>query len=213
MESKIEYYENQSYKFDPLEHFTIRIEEMKKQSSYGKMVASKWMDIYEQILTNEGYPVVHPIGQETFSLYAEFPTGVFEYALDIDGATEFIKENNIEPLKISPKEIIQAVDTGNINRDPNLIKPNHKNPIMILQSKYLTDNHPYCINGNHRIFEAERNNDKEIEVYLFSELKFDPFFYDTFSKAIYFFEIDYWNVILDKRYLLNNENEAFAYRL
>ncbi|MGE7935089.1 hypothetical protein [Viridibacillus arvi] len=183
---------------------------MRKESSYGAEVASKWADILNQNLGDETYPVIHPIGQETFSLYAEFTTGVFEYALDIDGATTFIKEKKIKPIKTSPSNIIEAVDQGNINKDPNRIKPNHKNPVMVLQSRYLTNNKPYCINGNHRIFEAYRNNDEQIEVYVFKDLEFVPFFYDVLSKVTYFLEIDYHNVVNDKRYLLHNDNGAFA---
>lgn len=59
---------------------------MKEKGSHGADVALKWTEIFNQFLVNATYPVIHPIGQETFSLYAEFPTGIFEYALDIDGA-------------------------------------------------------------------------------------------------------------------------------
>ncbi|WP_195576548.1 hypothetical protein [Paenibacillus sp. 1001270B_150601_E10] len=210
MVSKIELYEKESQEFQPFKHFFSRIQVMRKESSYGAEVASKWTNILNQTLVDETYPVIHPFGQETFSLYAEFTTGVFEYTLDIDGATTFIKEKNIKPIKTSPSNIIEAVDQGNINKDPNRIKPNHKNPIMVLQSRYLTNNKPYCINGNHRIFEAYRNNDEQIEIYVFKDLEFVPFFYDILSKATYFLEIDYHNVVNDKRYLLHNENGAFA---
>ncbi|MGE7925941.1 hypothetical protein ACQKND_22540 [Viridibacillus arvi] len=210
MVSKIELYEKESQELNPFKHFISRIQVMRKESSYGAEVASKWADILNQNLGDETYPVIHPIGQETFSLYAEFTTGVFEYALDIDGATTFIKEKKIKPIKTSPSNIIEAVDQGNINKDPNRIKPNHKNPVMVLQSRYLTNNKPYCINGNHRIFEAYRNNDEQIEVYVFKDLEFVPFFYDVLSKVTYFLEIDYHNVVNDKRYLLHNDNGAFA---
>ena len=212
MESKIELFEKESQEFNPFKHFISRIQVMEKASSYGAEVASKWTNILDKTL-NENYPVVHPIGQETFSLYAEFPTGVFEYALDIDGATTFIKEKNIKLIKFSPSKIIEAVDQGNINKDPSRIKPNHKNPVMVVQSRYLTNNKPYCINGNHRIFEAYRNNDEKIDVYVFKDLEFVSFFYDVLSKATYLLEIDYHNVVNDKRYLLHNENGAFAEEL
>lgn len=185
---------------------------MKKKSSYGAELASKWTEILNQFLIDKTYPVIHPIGQETFSLYAEFPTGVFEYALDIDGATLLIKEKSIKPVKFSPSNIIDSVDQGNINKDPTRKKTNHKNPVMVLQSQYLTDNKPYCINGNHRIFEAYRNNDEYIEVFVFKDLEFVPFFYDVLSKATYFLEIDYNNVVSDKRNLIQNDKGAFAYK-
>lgn len=210
MVSKIELYEKESQEFKPFKHFISRIQVMRKESTYGAEVASKWTNILNHTLVDETYPVIHPIGQETFSLYTEFTTGVFEYTLDIDGATTFIKEKNINPIKTSPSNIIEAVDQGNINKDPNRIKPNHKNPVMVLQSRYLTNNKPYCINGNHRIFEAYRNNDEQIEVYVFKDLEFVPFFYDVLSKATYFLEIDYHNIVNDKRYLLHNKNGAFA---
>ncbi|MEZ2457483.1 hypothetical protein ACBR55_02680 [Salinicoccus roseus] len=210
MASKIELYEKSSQEFKPFKHFTSRIQVMKKESNYGGEVASKWTDILNQFLANKTYPVVHPIGKETFSLYAVFPTGIFEYALDIDKATTLIKEKNIKPIKVSPSNIIEAVDQGNINKDLNRIKPNHKNPVMVLQSCYLTNNKPYCINGNHRIFEAYQNKDKQIEIYVFKDLDFVPFFYDVLSKATYFLEIDYYNVVKDKRYLLHGENSMFA---
>ncbi|MBN6886019.1 hypothetical protein ACUXCC_000674 [Cytobacillus horneckiae] len=213
MESKIKFYESESQKFQPSKHFISRIQEMENKSSYGAKLSLKWTEILNQTLINETYPVIHPIGQETFSLYAEFPTGVFEYALDIDGAISFIKENNFKPVKVSPSSIINSVDQGNINKDPNKIKPNHKNPVMVLQSHYLTDNKPYCINGNHRIFEAYRNNDKQIEIFVFKDLEFVPFFYDILSKAAYFFEIDYTNVVSNKRDFIKNEQGAFAYDL
>lgn len=60
---------------------------------------------------------------------------------------------------------------------------------MVLQSQYLTDSNPYCINGNHRIFEAYQNNEELIEVYLFKDLEFVPLFYDALSKAIYFLKL------------------------
>src|SRR5690625_2988707 len=183
---------------------------MEKKSSYGAEVASKWADILNQALVHKTYPVVHPIGQETFSLYAKFPTGVFEYALDIDDATSLIKEKSIKPEKFSPSSIIDSVEPGNINTDLTGIKPNHKNPVMLLQSHYLTGNRPYCINGNHRIFEAYQNNNEQIEVYVFKDLEFVPFFYDDLSKATYYLEIDYFNVVNDKRYLLHREKGTFA---
>lgn len=212
MESKIEIYEKESLKFNPAEHFITRIQEMKGKSDYGAEVATKWTTILNQSLINETYPVVHPIGQETFSLYTEFPTGVFEYALDIDGATSLIEEKGIKPVKFSPSSIIEAVDEGNINKDPSKIRPNHKNPVMVLQSQFLTDNRPYCINGNHRIFEAYRNNNEYIDVFVFKDLEFIPFFYDTLSKATYFFEIDYNHVIFGKKDFVSSEKGAFVYK-
>lgn len=203
--NKIELYEKESRDFNPFTHFHSRIKEMKNKSNYGMEVAKKWTDIVNETLNSETYPVIHPIGQETFSLYAEFPTGVFEYALDIDGATALIKDKGIKPVKFSPMNIIDSVDPGNINKDPNRIKPNHKNPVMILQSRYLADNRAYCINGNHRIFEAFRNSDPLIEVFVFKELEFVPFFYDVLSKATYFLEIDYVNVMTEQ-----SEKGAFA---
>ncbi|GAE33298.1 hypothetical protein [Halalkalibacter akibai] len=210
MESKIEVYEKKSQYFSPNKHFISRIQEMEKKSVYGAKVAQKWTEILNKSLNSETYPVNHPIGQETFSLYAEYPTGVFEYALDIDGATSLIKERCIKPVQFTPSNIIDAVDQGNINKDPNRIKPNHKNPVIVLQSRYLTDNKPYCINGNHRIFEAYRNNDTQIDVFLFKDLEFVPFFYDILSKATYFFEIDYKYVVSDERYIQSKKG-AFVY--
>lgn len=210
MESKIEVYEKKSQYFSPNKHFISCIQEMEKKSAYGAKVAKKWTGILNQSLISETYPVIHPIGQETFSLYAEYPTGVFEYALDIDGATSLIKERSIKPVQFTPSNIIDAVDQSNINKDPNRIKPNHKNPVMVLQSRYLTANKPYCINGNHRIFEAYRNNDTQIDVFLFKDLEFVPFFYDILSKATYFFEIDYKNVVSDERYI-QSQKGAFVY--
>lgn len=209
-QSEIEYYERKSVLFNPLNHFSIRIQEMENKSEYGAMVASKWSEIVNRSLKDELYPVIHPIEQETFSLYAEFPTGVFEYALDIDGATTMIKRDCIAPVIFEPSQIIASVDEGNINKDTSNIKTNHKNPVMVLQSRYLAGGKPHCINGNHRIFEAHGNNDEQIEVYLFKDLEFVPFIYDTWSKAMYYFEMDYRNVINHKRDFLKEGNDAFA---
>ncbi len=198
MKSKIHIYETESQYFSPRKHFISRIEEMEKKSDRGAKLAKKWTEFLNQSLNSETYPVIHPIGQETFSLYAEYPIGVFEYALDIDGASSRIKEKEIKPVQFNSSDIIVAVDQGNLNKDPNRIKPNHKNPVMVLQSRYLTQNKPYCINGNHRIFEAYRNNDKQIEVYVFKDLEFVPFFYDALSKATYYLEIDYYHVVNEK---------------
>ncbi|MFC5735575.1 hypothetical protein [Cytobacillus gottheilii] len=198
MKSKVQIYEIESQYFSPKDHFISRINEMEKKSVRGAKLAKKWTEILNQTLNSEIYPVIHPIGQETFSLYAEYPTGVFEYALDIDGAASLIKEIDLRPVQFNPSDIINAVDQGNLNKDPNRIKPNHKNPVMVVQSRYLTHNKLYCINGNHRIFEAYRNNDEQIEVYVFKDLEFDPFFYDALSKAIYYLEIDYCHVVNEK---------------
>lgn len=211
VESRIGHYEKEFQHFKPLKHFYARIKEMENKSNYGAKVASKWLEIVNQSLKNEPYPVVHPIGQETFSLYTEFPTGVFEYALDIDGATSLIKKEGIEPLVFEPSEIIFSVDEGNINTDTRNITTNHKNPVMVLQSQYLSNNKPYCINGNHRIYEAYRNKKQQIEVYFFKDLEFVPFFYDFLSKAVYFFEIDYNNVIKNERNFLKPEYTAHAF--
>lgn len=188
----------------------MRTQEMKNRSNYGVRTASKWNEIVGQYLKDEIYPVVHPIGQETFSLYAVFPTGIFEYAFDIDGATSLIKKEGINPTIFNPNQIIASVDEGNINKDLNNIKTNHKNPVMILQSQRLTGNMPHCINGNHRIFEAHRNNEKSIEVYHFKDLEFVPFFYDNLSKAMYYLEMDFNNVINGKRDFLKDPYGAFA---
>ncbi|MFJ7647404.1 hypothetical protein ACIQ1H_07640 [Lysinibacillus sp. NPDC097279] len=211
MKSNIQYYESEFQKFQPFQHLTSRIQDMGNKSNYGAKLALKWTALVKQKLDNATYPVVHPIGQETFSLYVEFPTGVFEYAFDIDGASSLIKENKMKPVKVFPSSIIHSVDRGNINTDPNNIKPNHKNPIMILQSEYITDNKPYCINGNHRIFEAYQNNDTPIEIFVFKDLAFHSFFYDLLSKAIYFIEIDYKNVVTNRRDFIQNKQSAFAY--
>lgn len=136
---------------------------------------------------------------------------MLEYALYIDGATSLIKENSITPVIYEPSKIIASVDEGNINKDTSNIKTNHKNPVMVLQSQYLTENKPHCINGNHRIFEAYRQNKEQIEVYVFKELEFIPFFYDVWSKAMYFLEIDYNNVINNERNHLKENNDAFAF--
>lgn len=209
--SKIDYYEKESRHFNPLKHFSSRIGEMADKSNYGAKVASKWNEIIKQSLRDEIYPVIHPIGQETFSLYASFPTGVFEYALDIDSATSLIKDENIKPEIFDLSQIIASVDKGNINKDAGNIKTNHKNPVMILQSQYLTGNRPHCINGNHRIFDAYRNNEEQIEVYVFRDLEFVPFFYDILSKVTYFLEMDYNNVIKNQRNFLNEKDIAHAF--
>jgi len=210
IKNQIEYYEEASRCFNPLKHFQMRTQEMENKSNYGVRTASKWNEIVGQYLKDEIYPVVHPIGQETFSLYAVFPTGIFEYALDIDGATALIKKEGINPTIFNPTQIIASVDEGNINKDLNNIKTNHKNPVMILQSQRLMGNMPHCINGNHRIFEAHRNNEKSIEVYHFKDLEFVPFFYDDLSKAMYYLEMDFNNVINDKRDFLKDPYGAFA---
>ncbi|AMW99109.1 hypothetical protein [Rummeliibacillus stabekisii] len=210
IKNQIEYYEKASRRFNPLKHFQMRTQEMENKSNYGVRTASKWNEIVGQYLKDEIYPVVHPIGQETFSLYAVFPTGIFEYALDIDGATSLIKKEGVNPTIFNPTQIIASVDEGNINKDLNNIKTNHKNPVMILQSQRLTGNMPHCINGNHRIFEAHRNNEKSIEVYHFKDLEFVPFFYDDLSKAMYYLEMDFYNVINDKRDFLKDPYGSFA---
>ncbi|MDQ0159604.1 hypothetical protein [Alkalibacillus salilacus] len=199
--------------FNPVDHITSRIHEMKQTSEYGARLSFEWWRLLNQNLKNCQYPVVHPKGQETFSLYITFSTGLFECALSIDGVTSFIKENGIKPVKYSPTDIISAVDQGNINQDPNLIKPNHKNPVMVLQSYYFTENKPYCINGNHRIHEAFLKNDHGIDVYLLEDLVFPNLFHNTICKAIYFLEIDYNNVMTDKRHYLQDDNDAIVYRL
>lgn len=211
LENKIELYEKESQIFNPFAHIRSRIQEMEKKSSYGSEVAKKWTEILNGTLNRETYPVIHPIGQETFSLYSEYPTGIFEYALDIDGATALIKDRGIKPVEFSPLNIIDSVDPGNINKDPSRIKPNHKNPVMVVQSLYLTNDKHYCINGNHRIFEAYRNNDEQIKVFVFKDLEFVPFFYDVLSKALYFLEIDYSNVMSEKKFTKQGKNGAFAY--
>ncbi|MBO1002489.1 hypothetical protein ACFSKI_01315 [Pseudogracilibacillus auburnensis] len=211
MKSKIEQYEKEYRAFNPFNHFKLRIKDMENKSDYGAEVAMKWSEVVSQNLMNETYPAVHPIGQETFSLFAEFSTGIFEYALDIDGATSLIKDRNIKPVTFSPSNIFKSVDQGNINKDPNRIKPNHKNPVMVIKSKYLTDDRKYCINGNHRILKAYRKNDEQIKVFVFNDLEFIPFFYDVISKAMYFLEIDYDNVMNGKRNFISNEKNVFVY--
>ncbi|NIK12272.1 hypothetical protein [Alkalibacillus almallahensis] len=197
--------------FNPVEHIMSRIHEMEQTSEYGARLSTEWRKLLNQYPKNSQYPAVHPKGQETFSLYTTFDTGVFECALTIDGATSFVEENRIKPVKYSPSDIISTVDQGNINQDPDLIKPNHKNPVMILQSYFLTENKPYCINGNHRIYEAFLKNDHDIEAYFFEDLIAPKLFYNTISKAIYFLEIDYNNVMADKRYYLQDDSDAFAF--
>lgn len=177
------------------------------------LLPKKWNEVIADTLTEEDYPVIHPIGKETFSLFAEYPTGVYEYAFHIDGATTLIKENNIKPVTFSPDKIIEAVDFGNINTDPELNRPNHKNPVMAVQSNHLTNGKLYAINGNHRIFEAFNNEDELIDVYVFKDIEFIPFFYDYLSKVSYFFEIDYTNVIHNKSRLIENKEDAFVYKL
>lgn len=212
LKSEIELYEKESQHFKPLKHFASRIREMENKSNYGSIISSKWDEIVNQSLIDEAYPAVHPIGQETFSLYLEFPTGVFECTFDIDGATSLIEQKGIKPVSYSPSEIIDSIDQGNINTDTSKIKTNHKNPVMLLQSRYLTGNKPFCINGNHRIFEAYRNNEEQIKVYVFKDLEFVPFFYDVWSKATYFLEIGYNNVCHDKRHFLKDKYDSFAFK-
>lgn len=208
--SKIPYYERESLKFKPLKHIKGRIQEMEQTSSEAAEVANRWKDIVKQ-LKDEVYPVVHPIGRETFSLFAEFPSGVFEYALDIDKATSIIKENQLIPVMFQPASIIESVDVGNVNTDTSNIKTNHKNPVMVLQSQFVTEGTPYCINGNHRISEAFKKQADHIGVFVYRDLEFVPFFYDGLSKAIYYLEIDYHNVIKNERQLLADQQTAFVY--
>ncbi|MDV2884931.1 hypothetical protein RYX45_07050 [Alkalihalophilus pseudofirmus] len=211
MKNMIEAFERESREFNPSFHFKSRIKEMEKTSSYGVQLASKWRELLNRSKMDEVYPVVHPIGKETFSLYADYPSGIFEYALDIDLATSLIREKAISPINVSPKNIIDAVDPGNINKDPAKIKPNHKNPVMVIQSHYLTNNKYYCINGNHRIYEAYRNEDEEIEVYLFKELEFVSFFYDELSKATYFLEIDAARVLNNQQHIQQSELNQYPF--
>ncbi|MFD1737613.1 hypothetical protein ACFSCX_13770 [Bacillus salitolerans] len=211
MTNKIEVFEKESQLFNPFVHFKSRIQEIESKSSFGAKVAKEWAKVLSESLIKEKYPVVHPIGQETFSLYKEYPTGVYEYALDIDGATRLIKEKNLKPITCCPSTIINSVDEGNINKDPTRIKYNHKNPVMVLQSVYLTENKPYCVNGNHRIFEANKNKDNQIEVYVFKDLEFVPFFYDTLSKANYFLEMDYNCIVNNHVSSVDSKHDAFVY--
>ncbi|MCG3088543.1 hypothetical protein [Sporosarcina cyprini] len=211
VESKMEKFEKVSKDFQPLKHIFSRIQEMERKSEYGLRVASKWSDIVKQTFRDVDYPVVHPIGRETFSLYGEFPLGVFEYAFDIDGATSHIEAEGIQYVNMNPSTIIASVDAGNINKDLDKIKKNHKNPVMLLESQYLTRSMPYCINGNHRIFEAYRNYEEQIEVYVFKELEFISFFYDALSKAIYLLELDYHNVIQNVSWTFDEKHAAYSY--
>jgi len=213
MHNDIAYYEKESQKFDPFKHFMIRIQDMKQHSHYGAVIAEKWEEVLSENLTENDYPVTHPIGEETFSLFAEYPAGIYEYAFHIDGASSLIKEKQIEPSTYPPQDIIKAVDIGNINTNPELIRPNHKNPVMVIQSKHLTNDKMYAINGNHRIFEAFRNKDESIEVYVFKDREFIPFFHDYLSKISYFMEIDYTNTMHNKRFFLKTEEDAFVYKL
>ncbi|MEM5015561.1 hypothetical protein WKH31_04630 [Metabacillus indicus] len=213
MESKIEQYERESRIFQPARHFHLRMEEMKIASQHGAYIAEKWLDVFTRILAKEEYPVVHPIGQETFSLYAEYETGVFEYALDIDGAASHINKNGLKAEIFEPSRIIHAVDQGNVNTDPARIKPNHKNPVMILQNSLLTNGNPYCINGNHRLTEAYKSGCQNIEVYVFREMEVVPFFYDTLSKAAYFLEIDRRQIAGDLPAGINGKSPMVNYFL
>ncbi|KEZ51601.1 hypothetical protein GS18_0210745 [Metabacillus indicus] len=213
MESKIQLHEIQSRIFQPARHFHLCMEEMKIASQYGTDIAEKWLDVYTRILAEEEYPVVHPIGQETFSLYAEYEAGVFEYALDIDGATAYINKNGLKAEIFEPSRIIHAVDQGNVNTDPARIKPNHKNPVMILQNSLLTNGKPYCINGNHRLTEAYKSGFQHIEVYVFREMEAVPLFYDTLSKAAYFLEIDRRQITGDLPAGLNGKSPMVNYFL
>lgn len=157
--------------------------------------------------------MIHPIGEETFSLFKEYPSGIYEYGFSIDDATTYINEKNIQPIKFSPKDIIKAIELQNINTNPKLKRPNHKNPVMVVQSKYLTEDKLYAINGNHRIFEAFRNDVNSIDVYVFKDLEFIPFFYDYLSKLSYFFEIDYLNIVRDETNFIKNQEDIFVYNL
>lgn len=76
MVSKIELYEEESQEFKPFKHFISRIQVMRKESTYGAEVASKWTNILNHTLVDETYPVIHPIGQETFSLYRVHDWGI-----------------------------------------------------------------------------------------------------------------------------------------
>jgi len=139
----MELFEKQSKLFNPLLHFKSRMEEMKSISVLGASIAKKWLKMVEEYFMHETYPVNHSIGQETFSLYVEYPLGIFECALNIDGATSLIKSKNMNPVYFTPSDCISSVDQGNINEDPKLIKYNHKNPIMVVQSSYLTNNNHF----------------------------------------------------------------------
>ncbi|WP_317945428.1 hypothetical protein [Sporosarcina saromensis] len=110
-----------------------------------------------------------------------------------------------------PSSVIESVDVGNVNTDTSNIKTNHNNPIMVLQSQYVTEGKPYCINGNHRITEAFKKQADHIGVFVFRDLEFVPFFYDNLSKAIYYLEIDYHNVVKNERQLLAEQQTAFVY--
>lgn len=213
MEFKIQFYERESRMFQPARYFHLRMEEMKDASEYGADIAKKWLDVFTRILAKEEYPVVHPIGQETFSLYAEYEAGVFEYALDIDGATAYINKNGRKAEIFEPSQIIHAVDQGNVNTDPARIKPNHKNPVMILQNSLHTNGKPYCINGNHRLTEAYKSGCQHIEVYVFREMEAVPLFYDTLSKAAYFLEIDRRQIAGDLPAGLNGKSPMVNYLL
>ncbi|MBB2483322.1 hypothetical protein H5P36_24520 [Bacillus sp. APMAM] len=204
----MELFEKQSKLFNPLLHFKSRMEEMRSISVLGASIAKKWLKMIEEYFMHEAYPVNHPIGQETFSLYVEYPLGIFEYALDIDGAASLIKSKNMNPVNFTPSDCIASVDQGNINEDPKLIQYNHKNPIMVVQSSYLTNKKPFCINGNHRINEAYKNGDKQIKVYVFNDLEFVPFFYDSLSKAMYFFEMDYNDLVKNNVDFTSYRNKA-----
>lgn len=211
--NNIRYFEKESQKFDPLKHFTMHIQEMNQHSEYGAEIAKEWSKVISEIVSKDAYPVIHPIGEETFSLFKEYPTGVYEYAFSIDKATSLINKENIDSISFSPADIIKAIEIQNINTDLKLKRPNHKNPVMVVQSKYLTGNKLYAINGNHRIFEAFRNEVKSIDVYVFEDLEFLPFFYDYLSKVSYCFEIDYLNVMSDKSFFLENPQDAVVYKL
>ncbi|TFB22907.1 hypothetical protein E3U55_06615 [Filobacillus milosensis] len=195
--SRIPYYEQESFHFRPEVHVKTRIKEIANSSDIGAKIALGWEHKLEELL-NEKYPVNHPVGKETFSLYGDFPSGIFEYALDIDGATMLIKEKQMTPTIFNPGDIIHAVDQGNVNTDPSKINPNHKNPVMIVKSQVLTDNQFYCINGNHRINEAFKCGANDIEVYAFEELDIVPIFYDQLSEAIYYLENDYQYLVEGK---------------
>ena len=61
--------------------------------------------------------------------------------------------------------------------------------------------------------EAFRNDADSIDVYIFKDLEFIPFFYDYLSKLSYFFEIDYLNIMRDETNVIENQEDAFVYNL
>jgi len=146
-------------------------------------IIMKWKKII-QSLTPEFTPYNY-----LHTMTIGLPTGIFSYQFDITNILHFLQTEEISHIALETKLMQTHVDQEVWSTDTD----STPYPIVLLETPLLPRG--FLLSGHNSIMDAKSKGNKEVEVYVLTEMEYLSLMHDNISKAMYMFHRDLQNLL------------------